>query len=245
MDPRPGRRAGPPGPAECGQRPADVPRGRGRHGDPRPGSWGRAAGHLQKSPGAEPATGRPATAALASTSVSQHFGQPAQSDAVGTRTGPEPSACRTIAVTAGLVGSWEWLTCTPGQTDWMGTLIAPASRAESGGVTVVSPVLHSDSQRGRAGPAVASSRVSSLLSGPSCRHAAGHAPGTNASAAEASSVPWNGEPRVITRRALCAPPSCLAHSRVVTPPAEYPTTSTDGAPPRSARLTAAFSTPAS
>ena len=76
---------------------------------------------------------------------------------------------------------------------------APASRAESGGVTVVSSVVHSDSQRGRAGTAVASSRVSSLLPRTSCWHAAGHAPGTNASAAEASSVPWNGAPRVITR----------------------------------------------
>ena len=57
-----------------------------------------------------------------------------------------------MAVTAGLVGSWEWLTWAAGQTDWMGTLSAPASRAESGGVTVLSPVLHSDSQRGRPAP---------------------------------------------------------------------------------------------
>jgi hypothetical protein len=44
-------------------------------------------------------------------------------------------ACNTIAVTAGFVGSWEWLIRSPGQTDWMGTLIAPVSRADPGGVT--------------------------------------------------------------------------------------------------------------
>ena len=54
-----------------------------------------------------------------------------------------------MAVTAGLTGSWEWLICCAGQSDWMGTLTAPASRAESGGSTVLSSTLHSDSQLGR------------------------------------------------------------------------------------------------
>ena len=38
----------------------------------------------------------------------------------------------------------------PGQTDCSGTFTAPASRAESGGCTVWSSVLHSDSHGGRA-----------------------------------------------------------------------------------------------
>src|SRR5579859_3795060 len=127
----------------------------------------------------------------------------------------------------------------------MGTLIAPASRAESGGVTVVSSVLHSDSQRGRGGTGAASSVLSRLLPGTSCWQAAGQAPGTNPSAAAAILAPWNGEPKVTTRRALCTPPSSRTHHSVATPPAEYPITSTDGAPARSARAAAALTALAS
>jgi hypothetical protein len=59
-----------------------------------------------------------------------------QSAEVGVRNGAALIACSTIAVTSGLVGSCEWLMLAAGQTDWTGTSIAPASRAESGGVTV-------------------------------------------------------------------------------------------------------------
>ena len=76
-------------------------------------------------------------------------------------------ACSTMAVTAGLVGSWEWLICWAGQSDWMGTLTAPASRAESGGSTVLSSMLHSDSQFGRCGVMPAASWLSRLLPGTS------------------------------------------------------------------------------
>ena len=123
-------------------------------------------------------------------------------------------------MTTRLVGSWEWLICCAGQTDWIGTFSAPLSRAESGGVTVWSSVVHSDSQRGRPGTPPASIWLSRLLPGTSCWQAAGQAPGTNASPAAAICAPWNGEPSVITRRALCVPPSARAHSKVVTPPAE-------------------------
>ena len=47
-----------------------------------------------------------------------------QSAEVGGRSGAALSACSTIAVTSGLVGSCEWLTLTAGQTDWTGTSIA-------------------------------------------------------------------------------------------------------------------------
>ena len=72
-----------------------------------------------------------------------------------------------MAVTAGLVGSWEWLICCAGQSDWMGTLTAPASRAESGGSTVLSLTLHSDSQLGRRAVMAAPSWLSRLLPGTS------------------------------------------------------------------------------
>jgi hypothetical protein len=63
------------------------------------------------------------------------YGLTPQSAAVGRRIGPAPMACNTIVVTTGLVGNWSWLIRSLGQTDWMGTLIAPASRADPGGVT--------------------------------------------------------------------------------------------------------------
>ena len=146
--------------------------------------------------------------------------QPAQSAGVGARSGPGPIACSTISVTTGLVGSWPWLIRSSGQTDWIGTSIAPASRADSGGVTTLSSVVHSDIQRGREGAGAASSWASRLLPGTSCWHAAGHAPGTNPSAPAAIFAPWYGEPSVITRRALAAPSSWRAHSSATTPPAE-------------------------
>ncbi len=123
-------------------------------------------------------------------------------------------------MTAGLTGSCEWVICWAGHTAWTGTLSAPASRAESGGVTVWSSVLHSDSQRGRAGTAVAVRPASRLLPGTSCWQAVGQAPGTKPSAAAAIWAPWNGEPSVTIRRALRAPPSSRAQISVVTPPAE-------------------------
>ena len=143
-----------------------------------------------------------------------------QSAGVGRRIGPAPMACNTIAVTTGLVGSWPWLIRSSGQIDWMGTLIAPASRADAGGVTTWSSVVHSDIQRGRCGTGVASSPASRLLPGTSCWHATGHAPGTNPAAPAAIRAPWYGEPRVITRRALAGPSSWRAHSSATTPPAE-------------------------
>jgi hypothetical protein len=57
-------------------------------------------------------------------------------------------------MTTGSVGRWVWLTWCPGQTDWIGTLIAPASRAESAGITTWSSVVQSESQGGRLGIAV-------------------------------------------------------------------------------------------
>ena len=62
-----------------------------------------------------------------------------QSDLVGRFTGRN-RACRTIAVTAGLVGSWEWLSLTAGHTDWMGTLRAPGQPRGVRRGTVVSSV---------------------------------------------------------------------------------------------------------
>ena len=64
-----------------------------------------------------------------------------------------------------------------GQTDWTATLTAPSSRAESGGLTVWSLSVHTDSQAGGVGTGVASP-ASRSLPGASCRQAAGQAPGT-------------------------------------------------------------------
>jgi len=79
-----------------------------------------------------------------------------------------PGGCSTIAVTSGLVGSCEWVMLTPGQTDWICTSIAPARRAESGGVTVWSSLVHSESQCGSPAGLATSRPASSALPGVSC-----------------------------------------------------------------------------
>src|ERR1022692_2941606 len=101
----------------------------------------------------------------------------------------------------------------------MGTSMAPESPAATGGVTVRSSVVQSDSQRsGAGGPAA--SPASRLLPGTSCWQATGQAPGAKPSAAAAIDAPRNGEPSVTTRLALRLPESSRAQSSTVTPPAE-------------------------
>jgi hypothetical protein len=126
---------------------------------------------------------------------------------------------------------------TPGQTDCSGTFTAPASLAESGGCTTWSSVVHSDSQPGRRVSGIFRSWLSSLLPGTSSWQATGQAAGTAAFPAAAILVPCSGEPRVMIRSALRAPPSSASHSRATTPPAENPTTSTGPFPLCSARVT--------
>lgn len=129
-------------------------------------------------------------------------------------------AASTIPSTSGAPGNCECDTRTEGQTSCNGTFTAPASRAESGGTTVWSSAVHSDSQGRPAGSGWASTRRSNGLSGTNCWHASGHAPGSSAVPAAAMPVPCNGEPSVTTLRARCWPPSRATHRRVTTPPAE-------------------------
>jgi hypothetical protein len=108
--------------------------------------------------------------------------------------------------TSGSSGSWLWLTIRPGQMDCSGTLTAPASRADVGGCTVWSSVVHSDSHGGRSLAGESPSEESSELPGTSCSHATGHSPGTNVSPSAARFVPCSGDPSVMIRAAR-APPS--------------------------------------
>ena len=97
---------------------------------------------------------------------------------MGATSGPAPSAASTTACTCGSRGSWLWAVVAPGHRSCSRTFVAPASRAESGGVTVSSTAVHSDSQAGPAG--VSSPRLSpssSGLPGTSCRQAAGQIAG--------------------------------------------------------------------
>src|SRR5438552_1064967 len=110
----------------------------------------------------------------------------------------------TRAVTTGLVGSPLWSTVVCGQIDCSGTLVAPSSRAESGGVTVWSCTVHSDHHTGGVGTGVSNSDRR-RLPGASCSHANGQAPGTATAPTPAIDAPWWGDPSVTTRRALVVP----------------------------------------
>jgi hypothetical protein len=115
------------------------------------------------------------------------------------------SVRRTMPTTSGAVGSWPCPIETPGQIDCSGMFTAPGSRAESGGWTTWSSVVHRDSHGGRVAEAVCSRRFSKELPGTSSSHAAGQASGRLASPAAARSAPCSGEPSVMIRRALATP----------------------------------------
>ena len=81
------------------------------------------------------------------------------------------------------------------------------------------------------GSGSSSRRERTGLSGASCWHAVGQVPDTRVPS-RATSVPCSGDPSITRRRTLPGPSPSVAQSRATTPPAEYPTTSTDRAPVR-------------
>ena len=103
--------------------------------------------------------------------------------------------------------------------------------SEVGGCTTSSLVVHSDSPSTPVGSGSPSRRESTGLSGASCWHAVGQVPDTRVPS-RATSVPCSGDPSMTSRRILPGPSPSVAQSRATTPPAEYPTTSTDRAPVR-------------
>src|SRR5208282_4979148 len=123
-----------------------------------------------------------------------------QSDGRGGVRAVLPRVRRTMPTTSGAVGSWACPIETPGQIDWSGTFTAPGSRAESGGWTTWSSVVHRDSHGGRVAEAVPCRRFSMELPGTSSSHAAGQAPGRSVAPTAARSAPCSGEPRVMIRR---------------------------------------------
>ena len=156
---------------------------------------------------------------------------------VGTAGASTPSSRSTIAITDGVRGRAACETVSPGQTDCTENATDPSSEPESGGTTTRSSSVQIETHAGPAGvssPAL-SSRSRSLSSA-SWRQASGQLSGARSAPREARSEPWCGEARVIARRARLPPPSSATQSRTTTPPAEYPTTSTDAAPVRSMAL---------
>ena len=144
-----------------------------------------------------------------------------QTEDGGSAGGVRRSSARIIAITAGSVGSWPWVTWRPAQTDCTEKSSAPARDAVSGGVDTRSSVVQIETHRGPAG--VSSPEFSDRtrsLSVTSWRQAAGHESGAMSEASEARSVPCCGEPSVTIRRATDPPSYARSQRRAVTPPAE-------------------------
>ena len=136
------------------------------------------------------------------------------------RPGPTSSASSTTAATSGERGRSPWVRAVPGQTSWTTTVVAPSSRALSGGVTTSSWSVHTEVH---CGPSGVSSPRSASAAGRCPAPAAGTPAGSpgrpRRAPRPASCDPWCGEPRVTTRRATASPPSSATHQRAVTPPA--------------------------
>ena len=104
-------------------------------------------------------------------------------------------------------GRPPWPTARSGQTLWTARSTAPSSDADSGGTTVLSSSVQIATQtrpgRGLVAGVERGSRSLSVAQLPAGR-GAGSVP--RPPAAAATSVPWCGEPSVMTRRARAAPP---------------------------------------
>src|SRR5690349_18564846 len=98
-----------------------------------------------------------------------------------------------MPVTSGSVGNWLWLMVAAGQIDCSSTLVAPSSRAEVGGCTVSSLVVHSDNQPSEPGSLDLFMSLSSALPGTSSWHAVGHTPEPSEAPIAASWAPCSGE----------------------------------------------------